>query len=176
MLTIGHGYACPAIHAGGLRYHGMAPSISYLIVHGYMRSVAYHQNEVFKAAKILAQTEGLIIAPETAHSLKFVIDEGVAMSRNRREKGDCHELQWPRLAGHRAPTNSFWLANLRITNPRKSRFQQLSQEGRSAQCKLAGNSQFKITLVPIEQLKPHEKGLAALLRAVEDRRSSKMAY
>ncbi len=77
MLTIGHNYACPPIHAGGLRYHGMAPSISYLIYKGYMRSVAYHQTEVFKAAQILAQTEGLIIAPETAHSLKFVIDEAL---------------------------------------------------------------------------------------------------
>jgi len=77
MLTIGHGYACPPIHAGGLRYHGMAPSISYLIHKGYMRSVAYHQTEVFQAAQILAQTEGLIIAPETAHSLKFVIDEAL---------------------------------------------------------------------------------------------------
>jgi len=77
MLTIGHGYACPPIHAGGLRYHGMAPSISYLIHKGYMRSVAYHQTEVFKAAQILAQTEGLITAPETAHSLKFVIDEAL---------------------------------------------------------------------------------------------------
>lgn len=77
MLTIGHGYACPPIHAGGLRYHGMAPSISYLITKGYMRSVAYHQTEVFKAAQILAQAEGLIIAPETAHSLKFVIDEAL---------------------------------------------------------------------------------------------------
>ncbi|MBS7607837.1 TrpB-like pyridoxal phosphate-dependent enzyme [Candidatus Bathyarchaeota archaeon] len=77
MLTIGHGYACPPIHAGGLRYHGMAPSISYLIHKGYMRSVAYHQTEVFKAAQILAQTEGLITAPETAHSLKFVVDEAL---------------------------------------------------------------------------------------------------
>lgn len=77
MLTIGHGYVCPPIHAGGLRYHGMAPSISYLITKGYMRSVAYHQNEVFQAAQILAQAEGLIIAPETAHSLKFVIDEAL---------------------------------------------------------------------------------------------------
>ncbi|MGQ9506289.1 MAG: TrpB-like pyridoxal phosphate-dependent enzyme [Candidatus Bathycorpusculaceae bacterium] len=77
MLTIGHGYACPPIHAGGLRYHGMAPLISYLIHKGYMRSVAYTQNEVFEVAKILAQTEGLIIAPETAHSLKFVIDEAI---------------------------------------------------------------------------------------------------
>ncbi len=77
MLTIGHGYACPPIHAGGLRYHGMAPSISYLITKGYMRSVAYHQTEVFQAAQILAQAEGLIIAPETAHSLKFVIEEAL---------------------------------------------------------------------------------------------------
>jgi len=77
MLTLGHNYACPPIHAGGLRYHGMAPIISYLITKGYMRSVAYHQTEVFQAAKILAQTEGLIIAPETAHSLKFVIDEAL---------------------------------------------------------------------------------------------------
>jgi tryptophan synthase beta chain len=77
MLTIGHGYPCPPIHAGGLRYHGMAPSISYLIKRGYMRSVAYHQSEVFEAARILAQAEGLIPAPETAHSLKFVIDEAI---------------------------------------------------------------------------------------------------
>ncbi|MEM2127004.1 MAG: TrpB-like pyridoxal phosphate-dependent enzyme [Candidatus Bathyarchaeia archaeon] len=77
MLTIGHGYSCPPIHAGGLRYHGMAPSISYLIKRGYMRSVAYHQNEVFEAARILAQTEGMITAPETAHSLRFVIDEAL---------------------------------------------------------------------------------------------------
>ncbi|MEM2104750.1 MAG: TrpB-like pyridoxal phosphate-dependent enzyme [Candidatus Bathyarchaeia archaeon] len=77
MLTIGHGYACPPIHAGGLRYHGMAPSISYLITKGYMHSVAYHQSEVFQAAQMLARAEGLIIAPETAHSLKFVIDEAL---------------------------------------------------------------------------------------------------
>jgi tryptophan synthase beta chain len=86
MLTIGHGYACPPIHAGGLRYHGMAPSISYLIFHGYMRSVAYHQNEVFKAAQILAQTEGLIIAPETAHSLKFVVDEAMRCQKTGEKK------------------------------------------------------------------------------------------
>jgi len=86
MLTIGHGYACPPIHAGGLRYHGMAPSISYLITHGYMRSVAYHQTEVFKAAQILAQAEGLITAPETAHSLKFVIDEALRCRENGEKK------------------------------------------------------------------------------------------
>jgi tryptophan synthase beta chain len=86
MLTIGHGYACPPIHAGGLRYHGMAPSISYLIHKGYMRSYAYSQTEIFQAAKILAQTEGLIIAPETAHSLKYVVDEALKCKQTGEKK------------------------------------------------------------------------------------------
>jgi tryptophan synthase beta chain len=86
MLTIGHEYACPPIHAGGLRYHGMAPLISYLIQKGLMRSFAYSQTEVFEAAKILAQTEGLIIAPETAHSLKFVMDEALRCKKTGEKK------------------------------------------------------------------------------------------
>ncbi|MCW4052833.1 MAG: TrpB-like pyridoxal phosphate-dependent enzyme [Candidatus Bathyarchaeota archaeon] len=86
MLTIGHTYACPPIHAGGLRYHGMAPSMSYLINSGRVRSIAYSQTEVFEAAKILAQTEGLIIAPETAHSLKFVVDEALRCKQRDTKK------------------------------------------------------------------------------------------
>jgi len=75
MLTLGKDYRTPPIHAGGLRYHGMAPIISWLIVKGYMRSVAYAQTEVFEAANIFARTEGVIPAPETAHGIKYVIDE-----------------------------------------------------------------------------------------------------
>ena len=86
MLTIGHGYACPPIHAGGLRYHGMAPLISYLIHKGYMRSIAYYQREVFEAAQLLAQTEGLITAPETAHSVKYVIDEALKCKKTGEKK------------------------------------------------------------------------------------------
>jgi len=86
MLTIGHEYACPPIHAGGLRYHGMAPSLSYLIYKGFMRSVAYGQTDVFEAARTLAQTEGLIIAPETAHSLRFVIDEALKCRKTGEKK------------------------------------------------------------------------------------------
>jgi tryptophan synthase beta chain len=86
MLTIGHDYACPPIHAGGLRYHGMAPLISYLIQNKFMHSVAYSQTEVFEAAKTLAQTEGLIIAPETAHSLKFVVDEALKCKKSGEKK------------------------------------------------------------------------------------------
>jgi len=86
MLTLGHKYACPPIHAGGLRYHGMAPLISYLIQKGFMRSMAYQQTEVFEAASILARTEGLIAAPETAHALKCAIDEALACKKTGKAK------------------------------------------------------------------------------------------
>jgi tryptophan synthase beta chain len=86
MLTIGHNYACPPVHAGGLRYHGMAPLISYLIYKGYARSYAYNQSEVFDAARLLAQTEGMITAPETAHSLKFVVDEALRCKKTGEKK------------------------------------------------------------------------------------------
>jgi tryptophan synthase beta chain len=86
MLTLGHKYACPPIHAGGLRYHGMAPLISYLIHKGFMRSVAYQQTEVFEAARILARTEGLIAAPETAHAVKCAIDEALACKKTGEAK------------------------------------------------------------------------------------------
>ncbi len=74
MYTVGHDYQCPPIHAGGLRYHGKAPSMSMLIDKGFMRSVAYSQNEVMDAGILLAQTEGVIAAPETAHAVKAAID------------------------------------------------------------------------------------------------------
>jgi tryptophan synthase beta chain len=86
MLTLGHKYACPPIHAGGLRYHGMAPLISYLINNKYMRSNAYKQSEIFEAAQILARTEGLIPAPETAHAVKCAIDEALACKKTREAK------------------------------------------------------------------------------------------
>ncbi|MGH2638317.1 MAG: TrpB-like pyridoxal phosphate-dependent enzyme, partial [Rhabdochlamydiaceae bacterium] len=77
MLTLGRQYKNPPIHAGGLRYHGMAPIISYLIEKRFMNSVAYNQNEVFEAGIIFARTEGIIPAPESAHEIKFVIDEAL---------------------------------------------------------------------------------------------------
>ena len=77
MLTLGRAYKNPPIHAGGLRYHGMAPIISYLIDKGVMRSVAFSQNEIFEAGVTFARTEGIIPAPESAHEIKFVIDEAL---------------------------------------------------------------------------------------------------
>ncbi|WFO76365.1 TrpB-like pyridoxal phosphate-dependent enzyme [Desulfurococcaceae archaeon MEX13E-LK6-19] len=74
MFTLGHKYRVPPIHAGGLRYHGMAPTISLLYKLGYIKAVAYHQTEVLEAAKLFAQLEGIIPAPESAHAIKAVID------------------------------------------------------------------------------------------------------
>lgn len=86
MYTIGHKYESPPIHSGGLRYHGKAPSLCYLINKGQVRSVAYHQNEVFAAARTFAQTEGVIPAPETAHCIKYIIDEALRCKKTREEK------------------------------------------------------------------------------------------
>jgi len=86
MYTIGHKYKPPPIHAGGLRYHGKAPSLSFLINKGYMTSVAYAQTEAFEAARILAQTEGMITAPESAHTLKFAIDEALRCKKTGEKK------------------------------------------------------------------------------------------
>ncbi|MHB1868534.1 MAG: TrpB-like pyridoxal phosphate-dependent enzyme [Nitrososphaerales archaeon] len=77
MLTLGREYKNPPIHAGGLRYHGMAPIISYLIANGHMKSVAFGQREVFEAGVTFARTEGIIPAPESAHEIRFVIDEAL---------------------------------------------------------------------------------------------------
>lgn len=84
MLTLGRDFRTPPIHAGGLRYHGMAPIISYLVAKGYMRSVAYTQREIFEAARIFARTQGIISAPESAHEIKYVIDE----ARRCRDTGE----------------------------------------------------------------------------------------
>ncbi len=74
MHTLGHKYRVPPIHAGGLRYHGVAPTLSILINHGIVKPIAYHQSEVSVAAKLFAETEGIIPAPESAHAVKAVID------------------------------------------------------------------------------------------------------
>jgi pyridoxal-phosphate dependent TrpB-like enzyme len=74
MFTLGHDFVPPAIHAGGLRYHGDSPIVSRLVHDGVMRAVAYYQNEVFDAAQMFARTEGLIVAPESAHAVKAAID------------------------------------------------------------------------------------------------------
>ena len=86
MYTVGHTYQCPPIHGGGLRYHGKAPSMCMLIDKGYMRSVAYNQNEVLDAAITFARTEGIVAAPETSHAIKGAIDIALECKRKNEEK------------------------------------------------------------------------------------------
>lgn len=86
MHTLGHDFIPPAIHAGGLRYHGMAPIISLLYDLGLVEAKAYKQNDVFEAAVIFARTEGLVVAPETAHAVKAVIEEARNCAKTGEEK------------------------------------------------------------------------------------------
>jgi len=75
MHTLGHAFIPAGIHAGGLRYHGMAPLVSALVEHGFIEAAAFPQSSVFEAAVQFARTEGTIPAPESAHAIRAVIDE-----------------------------------------------------------------------------------------------------
>ncbi len=86
MHTLGHTFVPPGIHAGGLRYHGMAPHISALCHNGDMEAVALAQVPTFKAAVLFAQTEGIIPAPETAHAVKAAIDEALVCKEEGTKK------------------------------------------------------------------------------------------
>ncbi len=77
MHTLGHSFVPSGIHAGGLRYHGMAPHICALYDHGDIEARAVNQIPTFEAALQFAQTEGIIPAPETAHAVKVAIDEAI---------------------------------------------------------------------------------------------------
>jgi len=74
MFTLGYDFVPPPIHAGGLRYHGMAPLVSLLHKDGVIEARAYHQTEVFEAAVEFARAEGILPAPESAHAVKAAID------------------------------------------------------------------------------------------------------
>lgn len=86
MYTLGHDFIPAPIHAGGLRYHGKAPSLSLLVDKGEVNVKAYNQVEVFKAAAKFIQAEGIIPAPEPAHAIKAVIDEALRCKANGEEK------------------------------------------------------------------------------------------
>jgi len=77
MYTLGHKFMPPRIHAGGLRYHGMAPMVSHAAKLGLIEARAYPQLKVFDSAVQFARTEGIISAPETAHAIRAVIDEAI---------------------------------------------------------------------------------------------------
>lgn len=86
MYTLGHDFIPPRIHAGGLRYHGMAPIISLLYNEKLIEAVAVHQKTVFDAGVIFAKTEGIIPAPETNHAIRIAIDEALECKKTGEKK------------------------------------------------------------------------------------------
>ncbi|MDK2826113.1 MAG: tryptophan synthase beta chain [Methanolobus sp.] len=86
MYTLGSEFIPPAIHAGGLRYHGASPIISKLVADGIMEATSYHQVEVFDAAVTFARSEGIAPAPESSHAIKCAIDEALKCKQTGEEK------------------------------------------------------------------------------------------
>jgi tryptophan synthase beta chain len=86
MFTLGHSFVPPGIHAGGLRYHGMAPTVSLAADLGLVEPAALHQLECFEAAIQFARTEGIIVAPETSHAVRCAINEAERCRETGEEK------------------------------------------------------------------------------------------
>jgi tryptophan synthase beta chain len=95
MYTLGHSFVPPAIHAGGLRYHGDAPTLSALHHEGYLEARAYPQVPVFDAAVVFARTEAIVPAPESAHAVKAAMD----LALEAREAGEHRTILF-NLSGH----------------------------------------------------------------------------
>jgi len=86
MYTLGHTFMPPGIHAGGLRYHGMAPTVSALVAHGDIQARTARQLETFEAAVRFSKAEGIIPAPESAHAIRAAIDEALECRRTGQKK------------------------------------------------------------------------------------------
>ena len=95
MYTLGHEFQPASIHAGGLRYHGMAPLVSHAMREGLIEAVALPQNECFAAAMLFANTEGLIPAPESSHAIAAAIREAT----KAKEEGKARTILF-NLSGH----------------------------------------------------------------------------
>ena len=95
MYTLGHDFVPASIHAGGLRYHGMAPQLSALFDAGMIEAIAVPQLATFEAALLFARTEGLVPAPESAHAIRGAIIEAM----DAKAKGEKKVILF-NLSGH----------------------------------------------------------------------------
>jgi tryptophan synthase beta chain len=86
MFSLGHEFIPPPIHAGGLRYHGMAPMVSQAVVEGLLAPRAIHQLECYESAMTFARTEGIIVAPETSHAVAAAVQEAKKAKEEGKEK------------------------------------------------------------------------------------------
>ena len=95
MYTLGHDFVPPSIHAGGLRYHGMAPSLSAFVDAGLIEAIAVPQKATFDAAVQFARAEGIVPAPESSHAIRAAIDEAL----DAKSKGEKRIILF-NLSGH----------------------------------------------------------------------------
>ncbi len=95
MFTLGHDFMPPAIHAGGLRYHGDSPIVSKMCQEGIISARSIGQTDVFKYGTLFAKTEGIIPAPESSHAIAGVAREALACD----ERGESKSLLFC-LSGH----------------------------------------------------------------------------
>ena len=86
MHSLGHTFVPPPLHAGGLRYHGMAPTVSQMVVDGILEPKAFSQMATYEAGLLCARTEGVIAAPETNHALACVVDVAKKAKEEGKEK------------------------------------------------------------------------------------------
>ena len=86
MHTLGHAFMPPALHAGGLRYHGMAPMVSHALSLGLMEAESHHQTQVFEAGTLFARCEGIVPAPESAHAIASVVQEAARARTEGRKR------------------------------------------------------------------------------------------
>ena len=86
MHTLGHAFMPPSIHAGGLRYHGMAPMVSHCKKLGLIDALAVSQRKVFQAGVQFARAEGIVPAPESAHAISVAIDEAIKCREENRKR------------------------------------------------------------------------------------------
>ncbi len=86
MFTLGHDFVPSSIHAGGLRYHGMAPAVSAVAAQGYLKAICYEQTQTFEAAVTFAKTEGIVPAPESSHAIRAAMDLALEAKKKNEEK------------------------------------------------------------------------------------------
>lgn len=86
MHTLGHDFMPPAIHAGGLRYHGMSPMVSHALKLGLIEAQAFDQAKIFAAGTLFARSEGMVPAPESSHAIAAVVEEAIAAREAGRKK------------------------------------------------------------------------------------------
>jgi len=86
MYTLGHDFMPPPIHAGGLRYHGMAPTVSHALKLGLIEAQAQHQTKVFESGTLFARTEGIVPAPESAHAIQAVVESALQARKEGRKR------------------------------------------------------------------------------------------